>query len=141
MGIEDGVQQSLGLPCRLTDSGAKRTYELTSSIVPHGTPLHRSGELGRSSYLVDPTQLSGRCRGLFPVHRNWVPSPQMRCRITANRRASAAIGFFDPALLGDLHGPRPAPDHFVKRTSIIWAASFISSPHFEIAPLRLISPD
>ena len=45
------------------------------------------------------------------VHRNSVPSTQMRCMITANRRASATIAFFDPALPGDLHGPglEPAP--------------------------------
>src|SRR6202451_2371798 len=37
MGFEDEAEQSLGRPCRLTDSGSKRTYELTSSIVPRGT--------------------------------------------------------------------------------------------------------
>src|SRR5213596_4086930 len=36
MGFEDEAEQSLGRPCRLTDSRSKRTYELTSSIVPRG---------------------------------------------------------------------------------------------------------
>src|SRR5258707_15274640 len=37
IGFEDEVEQSLGRPCRLADSRSKRTYELTSSIVPRGT--------------------------------------------------------------------------------------------------------
>jgi hypothetical protein len=35
----------------------------------------------------------------FRVQRNSVPSTQMRCMITANRRASATIAFFIPALV------------------------------------------
>src|SRR5439155_16225739 len=46
MGFEDEAEQSLGRPCRLTDSRSKRTYELTSSIVPRGASSHRSVELG-----------------------------------------------------------------------------------------------
>ena len=41
MGSEDEVEQSLPRP-RRTDDGSKRTCELTSSIVPRGTPFHRS---------------------------------------------------------------------------------------------------
>src|SRR5664279_2078640 len=37
MGFEDEVEQSLGRPCRLSDGRSKRTYELTSSIVPQET--------------------------------------------------------------------------------------------------------
>src|ERR1035437_5477245 len=37
MGFEDEAEQSLGRPCRLSDGRSKRTYELTSSIVPQGT--------------------------------------------------------------------------------------------------------
>jgi hypothetical protein len=43
MGFEDEAEQSLGRPCRLTDSRSKRTYELTSSIVPRGTSFHHVG--------------------------------------------------------------------------------------------------
>ena len=39
------------------------------------------------------------------VHRNSVPSTQMRCMITASRRAKATIVFFIPAAPGDLHRP------------------------------------
>ena len=45
MGFEDEVEQSLGRPCRQTDGSSKQTRELTSSIVPRGTPFHHSVEL------------------------------------------------------------------------------------------------
>jgi hypothetical protein len=34
MGFEDEAEQSLGRPYRQRNGGSKRTYELTSSIVP-----------------------------------------------------------------------------------------------------------
>src|SRR5262249_20203725 len=40
MGFEDEVEQSFGRPCRQCDGRFKRTYELTSSIVPRGTSFH-----------------------------------------------------------------------------------------------------
>src|SRR5258708_37652278 len=40
MGFEDGVEQSLPRPCHQTSDRSKRTYELTSSIVPRGTSFH-----------------------------------------------------------------------------------------------------
>jgi hypothetical protein len=45
MGFEDEVEQSFGRPCRRTDGRFKRTYELTSSIVPRGTSFHHAVEL------------------------------------------------------------------------------------------------
>jgi hypothetical protein len=45
MGFEDEVEQSLGRRCRQTDGRSKQTRELTSSIVPRGTPFHHSVEL------------------------------------------------------------------------------------------------
>ena len=51
MGFEDEVEQSLTRPCRLADSRSKRTYELTSSIVPRGTSFHRSVELDYSAII------------------------------------------------------------------------------------------
>jgi len=56
------------------------------------------------------------------VNWNSVPSTQMRCMITANRRASAAIAFFIPRCLAIF-------------------TRIISSPHLDIAPVLLISPD
>src|SRR6516165_7865456 len=40
MGFEDEVERSFGRPCRLAASRSKPTCELTSSIVPRGTPFH-----------------------------------------------------------------------------------------------------
>ena len=40
MGFEDEVEQSFGRPCRQCNGRLKRTYELTSSIVPRGTSFH-----------------------------------------------------------------------------------------------------
>ena len=34
MGFEDEVEQSFGRPCRQTDGRSKRSYDLTTSIVP-----------------------------------------------------------------------------------------------------------
>src|SRR5580765_1265626 len=65
IGFEDGAELSLGRPCRLTDSRSKRTYELTSSIVPRGTSFHRSVELEGPPILIGSTRFSGRCCGLF----------------------------------------------------------------------------
>ena len=57
------------------------------------------------------------------VHRNSVPSTQMRCMITANRRASATIAFFIPRCLAIFMAQALSQDHFARRTSMIWAAS------------------
>jgi hypothetical protein len=57
------------------------------------------------------------------VQRNSVPSTQIRCMITANRRASATIAFFSPRRLAIFIAQALSQDHFVERTSRIWAAS------------------
>ena len=99
---------------------SKRTYDLTSSIVPRGTSFHRTVEL--AFLLSNVVWLS--CRyGFFPVQRNVVPSTQMRCMTTANRRASATIAFFTPRRLAICIAQALSQDHFVERTSMIWAAS------------------
>ena len=56
------------------------------------------------------------------VHRNSVPSTQMRCMITANRRARATIAFFIPQRLAICIAQALSQDHFA-RHSILWAAS------------------
>ncbi len=117
MGFEDEAEQSFGRPCRLTDSRSKQTYELASSIVPRGTSFHRSVELECSPVAFDSD-------GSHPavasrVHRNSVPSTQMRCMITANRRASATIAFFIPRCLAIFMAQALSQDHFAKRTSMI----------------------
>ena len=53
------------------------------------------------------------------VQRNSVPSTQMRCMITASRRASATIAFFIPRCLAILMAQALSHDHLVVRTSMI----------------------
>src|SRR5436309_15741318 len=57
MGFEDEAEQSLGRPCRLKDSRSKRTYELTSSIVPPRTS-HRWVELEFPPTAIHPGRVS-----------------------------------------------------------------------------------
>jgi hypothetical protein len=64
MGFEDEVEQSFRRPCRQTDDRSKRTYDLTSSIVPRGTSFHRSVEIEFPSIEFDPAHSCG-CRDLF----------------------------------------------------------------------------
>src|SRR5256884_7625602 len=49
-----------------TNGRSKRTYDLTSSIVPRGTSFHRSVELEFPPIGFDPARFSCCCRGLFP---------------------------------------------------------------------------
>src|SRR5215831_9235590 len=99
----------------------KRTYDLTSSIVPRGTSIHLLGGSQVSSYLQ--LILTGSHAPTSLVHRNSVPSTHMRCMITASRRASATIAFFIPRCLAIFIAQALSQDHFVERTSMLWAAS------------------
>ena len=56
MGFENETEQSFGRPCRQADGRSNQTYELTSFIVPRGTPFHRSVELECS-----PIALGAEC--------------------------------------------------------------------------------
>src|SRR5579859_1912470 len=116
MGFEDEVEQSLGRPGRLTDSGSKRTYELTSSIVPRGTSFHRSVELGCPPIAFNPARPHAAVTSR--LHRNSVPSTQMRCMVTANRRASATIAFFIPRRLAICMAHALSHDHFFDRSML-----------------------
>src|SRR3984957_1957768 len=112
MGSEDEAEQSFGRPCCQCDGGSKRTYELTSSIVPRGTSFHC---WWISSFLLSGMILNGRhaaAAACSLVHRNSVPSTQMRCMITANRRASATIAFFIPRRLAICMAHALSQDHF-----------------------------
>src|SRR5215472_3527292 len=61
------MEQSFGRPCRQCDCRFKRTYELTSSIVPRGTSFHRSVELECPSIRLDAARFlcCCCCCGLF----------------------------------------------------------------------------
>ena len=108
-------------PCRWLIGRSKRTYELTSSIVPRGTSLHRWVELDLllSHLILNSSQATATSL----VHRNSVPSTHMRCMITAKRRASATIAFFIPRCLAIFIAQALSQDHFVERINMLWAAS------------------
>ena len=57
------------------------------------------------------------------VQRNSVPSTQMRCRITVNRRARATMAFFFPRRLATCIAQALSHDHRVERVRRVWAAS------------------
>ena len=109
MGSEDEAEQSLGRPCRPKNGRSKRTYELTSSIVPRGTSYHRAVELEFPPIGFDPERFSCGCRGLLlspaelgavnpdAVHDHGQPARQGHDRL------------FHPTAPGDLHGPRLEP--------------------------------
>jgi hypothetical protein len=92
-------------PCRLADSRSKRTYELASSIVPRGTSFHRLVELECLLSCLTLHSFQGAAAACSRVHRNSVPSTQMRCMITANRRARATIAFLIPRCLAIFMAP------------------------------------
>ncbi len=119
MGSENEAEQSHGRPhgrpYRQCDGRSKRTYELTSSIVPRGTSSHRSVEL---DFLLSGLILSGfhaAAVACSRVHRNSVPSTHMRCMTTASRRARATIAFFIPRRLAICMAQALSHDHFSNR--------------------------
>ena len=121
MGFEDEVEQSFGRPCRQCDGRSKRTYDLTSSIVPRGTSFHRWVEL--DFLLLHLILHRSQAAATSLVHRNSVPSTHTRCMITANRRASATIAFFIPRCLATFIAQALSQDHFAECASMLWAAS------------------
>src|SRR6478672_7682912 len=84
---------------------------------PH--PSSREGHLPtarwNSSFLLSGLILNGfhaaAAAACSRVHRNSVPSTQMRCMITANRRAKATIAFFIPRRLAICMAQALSHDH------------------------------
>src|SRR4029077_16720835 len=97
---------------------SKRTYDLTSSIVPRGTSFHRSVEIEFPSIEFDLRVVHAAAATCSRVQRNSVPSIQMRCMITANRRARATIAFFIPRRLAICIAQALSQDHFFERSML-----------------------
>jgi hypothetical protein len=95
---------------------SKRTYELTSSIVPRGTP----STVGWSSsfLLLHLILRNPHAAATSRVQRNSLPSTQMRCMMTANRRASATIAFFMPRRLAICSAQALSQNHLLVRVSM-----------------------
>src|SRR4029450_4873424 len=98
----------------------------TNSPHPSSREGHHS-TVGRiSGFLVsDLIPYGSHAAATSLVHRNSVPSTQMRCMITANRRARATIAFFIPRCLAIFIAQALSQDHFAERTSMLWAASYL----------------
>src|SRR5215472_12196852 len=120
-GFEDEVEQSFGRPCRQYAAGPS---DRTISPHPSSREGHHSTVGWSSGFLLFDLILCGsHAAANSLVHRKSVPSTQMRCMITASRRASATIAFFIPRCLEIFIAQALSQDHFVERASMIWAAS------------------
>jgi hypothetical protein len=109
-----------GLAVRLTAGPSRHA----NSPHPSSREGHRSTAGWSSSFLL--LSLVLYCcyvAATSLVQRNSVPSTQMRCMITASRRASATIAFFRPRRLAICIAQALSQDHLVERTSMMWAAS------------------
>ena len=119
MGSEDEAERSFGRPCRRTNSRSKRTYDLTSSIVPRGTSSHRSVELECPPIEFDAVWLS--CSGFFPGPAELGAVDPDTVHDHGQTPASATIAS-SAASPGDCIAQAFSHDHFVE-DSMMWAAS------------------
>ena len=118
MGFEDEVEQSFGRPCRQTTVGPSGP---ANSPHPSSREGHHSTARWSSSFLLLDLILHGfhaAAAACFRVQRNSVPSTQMRCMITANRRARATIAFFIPRRLAICIAQALSQDHFFDRSML-----------------------
>ena len=81
---------------------------------PSSREGHHSTARWSSSFLLSDVILQSfqAATACSLVHRNSVPSTQMRCMITANRRARATIAFFFPRRLAICIAQALSHDHF-----------------------------
>src|SRR5262249_54596816 len=133
MGFEDEVEQSLARPCRRDNGRFKRTYELTSSIVPRGTSLHRWVDLRFPPILFDTVQLSRRGDLPRPPEVSTVNPDAMHDHRQPTRKRHD--GLFHAAVPGDFHRPRLEPGPF-RRTHQHALGRFVEhhSHHLVSAP-------
>src|SRR5262245_1628744 len=85
---------------------------------PSSREGHHSTVGWSSSFLLTGLILSPHAAAASLVHRNSVPSTQMRCRTTANRRASATIAFFIPRRLAICIAQPLSHDHLLERSML-----------------------
>ena len=111
-----------GLAARVTAEPSGHTN------LPH--PSSRKGHLSTARWsskcspiVFDPLRFLCCCRGLFPGPAELSAVDQMRCMITANRRARATMAFFNPRCLAIFIAQALSQDHFAERNSMAWAAS------------------
>ena len=92
----------------------------TNSPHPSSHEGHHSTARWSSSFLLSDLILHGfyAAAGCSRVHRNSVPSTQIRCMITARRRARATIAFFIPRRLAICIAQALSHDHFFERSML-----------------------
>ena len=96
----------------------------TNSPHPSSREGHHSTAWWSSSVLLSHLILTNsHAAATSRVQRNSVPSTQMRCMITASRRARATIAFFSPRCLAIFIAQALSQDHFAERSSMTCAAS------------------
>ena len=134
MGFEDEAEQSFGRPCRQTNGRSKRTYDLTSSIVPPGTSFHRSVELRFPPIAFDPARLSCRCDFPGPAELGAVNPYAVHDHGEPTGQGHDCL--FHSAAPGDLHCPGFEPGPF-RRTHQHDLGRFIEHrPHHLVAASR-----
>jgi hypothetical protein len=112
------------LTAALSSSERQVSSGLTNSPHPSSREGHHSTTWWSSSNLLSDLILHGcHAAAASLVHRNWVPSTQMRCMITARRRARATIAFFMPRRLAICIAHALSQDHLVETSSMVCAAS------------------
>ena len=115
----DEAEQSFGRPCR--QSNGRNQADIRTHLI------HRPARdiLPPVDLRLPPDALilgALHAAAVSLVQWNSVPSIQMRCRITANRRAKATIAFFIPRRLAICMAQALSQDHFFER-SMLCAAS------------------
>ena len=119
MGSEDEAEQSVRRPCRpVWTTGSSRH---ANSPHPSSREGHHSTARWSSSFLLSRLILPGfhaAAGTCSRVQRNSVPSTQMRCIITAKRRARATIAFFIPRRLAICIAQALSHDHFFDRNML-----------------------
>jgi hypothetical protein len=99
-------------PCRQSTAGPSGH---ANSPHPSSREGHPSTARWISGFLLSGLILNGfhaAAAACSRVQRNSVPSTQMRCMITAKRRASATIAFFIPRRLAICMAQALSHDHF-----------------------------
>jgi len=107
MGFENEAERSIGRPCLQTDGRSKRTYDLTSSIVPRGTSCHRTVELAFPPIGIDPVWLSCRDDLPGPPELGAVDPDAVHDHGQAAGQCDDRL--FETAAPGDLHRPGLEP--------------------------------
>jgi hypothetical protein len=90
----------------------------TNSPHPSSRERHHPTARWNSGFLLLHLIHSSHAAATSRVHRNSVPSTQIRCMITANLRASATIAFFIPRRLAICIAQALSQDHLFERSML-----------------------